>query len=91
MSVVTADFAVPDGDALLCTLCPFLCRLAPGQAGRCRVRRREGDRLVTETFVTAASHWHPVERMPLYHYHPGQREARGNGRLEAAVATLLRG
>ncbi|MBK7760018.1 MAG: radical SAM protein [Deltaproteobacteria bacterium] len=26
---------------------------------------------MTETFVTAASHWHPVERKPLYHYHPG--------------------
>lgn len=71
MTAVLAEFAIPDGDALVCTLCPFLCRLTPGQIGRCGVRRREGDRLVTETFATAAAHWHPVERKPLYHYHPG--------------------
>lgn len=57
---------------LVCTLCPFRCRLAAGQTGRCCVRRRQADGLVTATFSSAVEHWQAVERKPLYHFFPGR-------------------
>jgi pyruvate formate lyase activating enzyme len=63
----------PDGDRLMCTLCPVRCRLADGQVGACHVRRRTGDRLETRTFATTVEHYDAVERKPLYHYRPGSR------------------
>ncbi len=61
------------GGVLTCSLCPFECRLRPGDTGRCHVRRRRGDHLETATFATTALHVHPIERKPFYHVRPGSR------------------
>jgi pyruvate formate lyase activating enzyme len=56
-----------------CTLCPFRCVLADGQAGVCRVRRNDGGALRTATYTAAVAHLTAVERKPLYHVRPGAR------------------
>jgi len=67
---VPATLFQPDGDRVVCTLCPVRCRLNDGQTGACHVRRRVGNRLETRTFATTVWHWDAVERKPLYHYRP---------------------
>lgn len=54
-----------------CTLCPFRCVLADGQAGVCRVRRNDGGTLQTATYTASVAHLTAVERKPLYHVRPG--------------------
>jgi pyruvate formate lyase activating enzyme len=54
-----------------CTLCPFRCVLADGQAGVCRVRRNDGGALRTATYAAAVAHLSAIERKPLYHVRPG--------------------
>lgn len=61
----------PDG-RVQCTLCPHHCVVAEGEVGLCRVRQahkgtlrhRFGSRL-------SALRFDPVEKKPLYHFHPG--------------------
>ncbi|NLG84200.1 MAG: AmmeMemoRadiSam system radical SAM enzyme, partial [Firmicutes bacterium] len=55
-----------------CLLCPHACRLRDGQAGLCRVRRREGEKFYTLNYarVTALA-LDPIEKKPLYHFYPG--------------------
>ncbi|MBN1836489.1 MAG: radical SAM protein, partial [Spirochaetales bacterium] len=59
--------------ALRCTLCPHRCRIAPGRHGLCRVRYNQGGQLVLPYYgkLTAVS-IDPIEKKPLYHFHPGQ-------------------
>lgn len=61
-----------DGDRLRCRLCPFACRIAEGQTGRCGVRQNVGGKLLSLNFgqVTSAA-LDPIEKKPLYHFHPG--------------------
>jgi pyruvate formate lyase activating enzyme len=55
-----------------CDLCPRLCRLRDGEAGSCRVRVREGRRLVLGSYGCARGfRVEPVEALPLHHYLPG--------------------
>jgi pyruvate formate lyase activating enzyme len=54
-----------------CTLCPFRCVLADGQAGVCKVRRNQGGTLETATYAAAVTHLTAIERKPLYHVRPG--------------------
>jgi pyruvate formate lyase activating enzyme len=68
---VPADFYHAVDGGLQCTLCPFRCRLRDGETGACKVRRREGDRVLTATWGTTVEHWSSVERKPFYHYRPG--------------------
>jgi pyruvate formate lyase activating enzyme len=56
---------------LRCGLCPFLCVLADGQLGACRVRRNRSGKLETATFSAAVAHLDAIERKPLYHVRPG--------------------
>ena len=58
-----ADFYRPQGDSLLCTLCPHACALTDGETGFCRVRRRTGSRLETTCFASAVLHLDNVERI----------------------------
>ncbi len=55
-----------------CQLCPKNCRIGPGEAGFCRVRRNEEGKLEAAGFgrVTSCS-FDPVEKKPLYHFYPG--------------------
>lgn len=68
-----ALFADPRPGATLCTLCPHACELAPGEIGRCRVRRGAAGGIETATRATSVRHLTPIERKPLYHVHPGRR------------------
>lgn len=55
-----------------CLLCPFHCRIAEGQTGRCRVREFRDGKLWSRNWgqITSAA-LDPVEKKPLYHFHPG--------------------
>ena len=55
-----------------CLLCPQLCTLSGGKTGKCGVRRNLDGRLVTEIYgKLSAIHYDPIEKKPLYHFHPG--------------------
>jgi pyruvate formate lyase activating enzyme len=62
---------IEDGRAR-CGLCPHRCTLDEGGAGRCRVRRVEGGRLNAAGYgLVSSAHVDPIEKKPLYHFHPG--------------------
>lgn len=55
-----------------CQLCPHHCHIALGKTGRCRSRRNEGGLLVSDAYAhPCALAIDPVEKKPLYHFHPG--------------------
>jgi len=55
-----------------CHLCPHECAIAEGKAGVCGVRRNEGGTLQATTYARVASiAMDPIEKKPLYHFHPG--------------------
>lgn len=63
----------PEGFAR-CTLCPRSCRIAPGKAGYCGVRKNRSGRLISQVYgKPAAIHNDPIEKKPLYHFLPGTR------------------
>ena len=60
------------GDMVECQLCPHHCHIASGKTGRCRSRRNEGGLLVSDAYAhPCALAIDPVEKKPLYHFHPG--------------------
>ena len=55
-----------------CTLCPHHCHIAEGKTGICRSRRNHDGMLVSEVYgKPCALAIDPVEKKPLYHFHPG--------------------
>lgn len=67
-----AVFYSREEENLRCHLCPHLCLIRDGHAGICRVRRNEQGTLMADNYGRIASiHLDPVEKKPLYHYHPG--------------------
>lgn len=55
-----------------CSLCPHRCHIAEGRKGICQVRRNEGGKLYSLNYgVVAAMALDPIEKKPLYHFHPG--------------------
>ena len=61
-------------DAVQCRLCPHECRIAAGERGECAVRRNIDGILYSENYGLVSSiHVDPVEKKPLYHFHPGSR------------------
>jgi pyruvate formate lyase activating enzyme len=65
-------FGEPAGSGRVrCTLCPFRCVLADGQAGVCKVRRNDAGTLRTATYTAGVVHLTAVERKPFYHVRPG--------------------
>ena len=55
-----------------CRLCPHHCVLRNGQAGLCQVRQAQDDVLVAAGYGHISSaHVDPIEKKPLYHFHPG--------------------
>lgn len=68
-----ARFYLKEKDKLRCVLCPRFCLLGNGQVGTCGVRRVENDQFYTTNYgVLAAANWDPIEKKPLYHFHPGR-------------------
>ncbi|MEI6061982.1 MAG: AmmeMemoRadiSam system radical SAM enzyme [Bacteroidota bacterium] len=55
-----------------CVLCPHNCILGEGKTGICRVRKNRDGKLLTEVYgFASAIHTDPIEKKPLYHFHPG--------------------
>ncbi|MEW2914956.1 AmmeMemoRadiSam system radical SAM enzyme [Leisingera sp. JC11] len=62
----------PEDDRLVCELCPRFCALKPGQRGLCFVRKREGQRIVLDTYNRSSGFCiDPIEKKPLNHFLPG--------------------
>lgn len=62
----------PGQDKLVCELCPRYCSLGPGQRGMCFVRKREGQRIVLDTWNRSSGFCiDPIEKKPLNHFLPG--------------------
>jgi pyruvate formate lyase activating enzyme len=61
-----------DNGKVQCHLCPHECILAPGKTGECGVRSNNNGILISETYSNiSALHYDPIEKKPLYHFHPG--------------------
>lgn len=57
-----------------CNLCPHGCELADGGTGICRVRQnRRGELSLPYYGMLSALAMDPIEKKPLYHFHPGSR------------------
>jgi pyruvate-formate lyase-activating enzyme len=62
----------PEDGRLVCELCPRFCALQPGQRGMCFVRKREGQRIVLDTYNRSSGFCiDPIEKKPLNHFLPG--------------------
>jgi pyruvate formate lyase activating enzyme len=61
-----------EGGKVHCLLCPQDCRIAEGKRGFCQVRRNSGGVLYSEIYNRVmARGMDPIEKKPLYHFHPG--------------------
>ena len=59
--------------AVHCLLCPHGCKIVNGVTGVCGVRRNIDGKLYTLVYgETTSVSLDPVEKKPLYHYHPGE-------------------
>lgn len=69
-----ALFYSKDGETADCFLCPHHCGIRPGKVGICGARQNVGGTLYTENYgKLTAYNLDPVEKKPLYHFHPGKR------------------
>ncbi len=70
---VTARFQRALADQVCrCELCPRHCVIKPGQFGFCLHRRNENGRLLAAQYGrVAALAVDPIEKKPLFHFHPG--------------------
>ena len=58
--------------SVVCELCPRLCAIPEGGAGDCRVRVNLDGKLRATTYGRpSALHIDPMEKKPLFHFHPG--------------------
>ena len=61
-----------EGGKVHCLLCPQDCRIAGGKLGVCQVRRNVDGILYSEIYNRVmARGMDPIEKKPLYHFHPG--------------------
>lgn len=61
-----------DNGDVECQLCPHHCHITDGKTGICHSRRNNGGMLVSEVYAKpCALAIDPVEKKPLYHFHPG--------------------
>ncbi|MBS7650579.1 MAG: AmmeMemoRadiSam system radical SAM enzyme [Candidatus Bathyarchaeia archaeon] len=68
-----AMFYTPiEGSKVKCELCNHYCTILDGKTGICGVRINEAGRLYSMVYgKAAATGIDPVEKKPLYHFHPG--------------------
>jgi pyruvate formate lyase activating enzyme len=65
-------YDVLEKSTVKCRLCYQLCTIPEGKRGLCGVRVNEGGRLYTLVYgKAAATGLDPVEKKPLFHFHPG--------------------
>lgn len=70
----TMFYEKSDNGSVRCFLCPHGCTLQPGNTGACRARKNIDGRLYSLNYAKVASiALDPVEKKPLYHFHPGKR------------------
>lgn len=61
-----------DNDNVICNLCNHNCLISPDNTGLCGVRVNKKGTLYTLNYgKLIASHLDPIEKKPLYHFHPG--------------------
>jgi len=61
-----------EGANVLCRLCPWRCRIAPGESGLCRVRENQDGALYPLNYgLISAAAVEPIERRGVYHLFPG--------------------
>lgn len=59
---------------LSCHLCHHSCELSEGETGFCKTRGNRGGRLLSLSYGLLTSlALDPIEKKPLYHFHPGSR------------------
>jgi len=59
---------------VLCELCPNCCRIAENSSGRCGIRENIGGELIASGYgVVSSVALDPIEKKPLYMFHPGKR------------------
>ncbi len=62
------------GKRVRCRLCPYECRIPPGGKGACGVRQNVDGILYSLIYgKTTSLALDPIEKKPLYHYHPGEQ------------------
>jgi pyruvate formate lyase activating enzyme len=62
-----------DGGKVHCHLCPQECKINDGRKGFCRARSNNGGVLYSDIYEQVlAAHLDPIEKKPLYHFHPGK-------------------
>jgi len=67
-----ALYSEPAENGVRCLLCPHGCLLQEGGTGLCHVRMVRGGILRAVGYgQISAAHLDPVEKKPLYHFHPG--------------------
>lgn len=63
-----------DGQKAKCFLCPHRCVISNGKTGICGVRSNRDGALYSEIYERIlACNVDPVEKKPLYHFHPGKQ------------------
>ncbi len=57
-----------------CRICPHHCRIEEGHLGLCKARTNRNNEIISENYgkLTAVA-LDPVEKKPLYHFHPGSK------------------
>ncbi len=68
-----ARYYIPsESGAVQCLLCPHNCRVSDGGTGICGIRINDGGKLYSLIYgeLTAMA-MDPIEKKPLYHFHPG--------------------
>ncbi|MDO9540836.1 MAG: AmmeMemoRadiSam system radical SAM enzyme [Kiritimatiellia bacterium] len=61
-----------DAGRIVCELCPHHCRLADEKRGICGVRLAQAGKLLAAGYgLISSAHHDPIEKKPLYHFHPG--------------------
>ncbi len=59
-------------DVVECSLCSHRCKIVDGKRGICGVRENQDGTLYSLVYGKAiAVHLDPIEKKPLYHFHPG--------------------
>ena len=63
----------PGGRRVKCRLCPYDCLISDGAHGACGIRINKAGMLYSEVYGrTTGASLDPIEKKPLYHYHPGE-------------------
>jgi pyruvate formate lyase activating enzyme len=69
-----AKYYLRGNDNLIkCQLCPYGCTIPENSKGKCNVRLNINGFLYSENYGKVSGvHLDPIEKKPLYHFHPGQ-------------------